>query len=461
MTSSRRTALVVAIVAVLVAAGVITRADRVDDVPAVRGPRVTSARNGAATWYCAEGTANPEGRADEEIVIGNVGARPSRATVTVMSGSDATQVRREYAVPAGQVTRVPVSEIAAVGEPGVIVEVEGGRSVVEHRIRRGADDAVGPCARESAVSAEFAAGTTIKGAELWIALFNPFPDDAIVDVRAITGAGLRAPSRLQGIVVPRYSRVSVPVHEAIPRVDLVATRVVARRGRVITEESIALDGSDGRSGLALSLGRDRARRWWFPNALIGSGRNERLLLANPAARDVRATVRFPLDAAAALEPVTLLLPGESVTAVDLNLIPPDFGFSVVITARRPIVAEMIATSGPPQGEDVRGIASSLGLTGGSVEWAVVPARVGATSADVLAVVSTDGRAHRVTIERTDGKGRRVMARVRVPPTGRALLHLDQEVDDPALALVLRSDGPVAVERESARPGITRSAAIPR
>lgn len=451
----------VTILVVLVVAGVFTRADHVDDAPALRGPRVSSAANRASTWYCAEGTATPDGRADEEIVIGNVGTRPSRAAVTVMSGSDVVPVRREFTVPAGESLRVPVSDIAAVAEPGVIVEVEGGRSAVEHRIRRGTDDAVGPCAREPLASAHFAAGTTLKDAELWLALFNPFPDDAIVDVGALTGTGLREPSRLQGIVVPRFTRVSVPVHESVPRRDLVATSVVARRGRVITEESIALDGSDGRQGIALSLGGEMSTRWWFPSAVIGSGRSERLVLANLGARDVRTTVRFALDAAAALEPVTLLVPGESVISVDLALVPPDIGFSMRVASRRPIVAEMIGASNEPQGEDVRGIASNLGLTRGSREWVVVPARVGEASIDTLAVVSTDGRPHRVTLVRRDRTGERVLERVRTPASGRALIHLDQIIDDPAVAVFVRSDGPVVVERESTRPGITRSAAIPR
>ncbi len=459
--TGRRTALLAAVVLALVIGGILTTTTTDSTPRVVTGPRYDSVSRESVAWYCPEGTGSPDGRADEEILIGNVDTRESHATVTVMSGSDAEPARHEYDVPAGKVVHARVAEIAPVAEPGVIVEVRGGRSVVEHRIRARRDDALGPCAREPSTSTRFAAGTTRRGAQLWLALFNPFPDDAIVDVSAFTGSGVRAPGKLQGIVVPRFTRVSVPLHDAIPRVDLVATNVVARRGRVVTEETLTLDGSDGRTGIALSLGGDPSRVWRFPSAVIGSGHDERLVVANPADRDVRVRVSFSLDAAAALEPQSLLLPGQSVTAVDLSLVPPDVGFSMVVEAQRPVVAELLGSSAAPQPANARGIATDLGMTRPAREWAIVPARISSASNDRVAVVAPDGRMHRVRLLRTDRGAAEVVGRATVPAKGRALVDLDTLVDDASVTLVLRSDGPVVVERDSSVPGVTRSHAVPR
>ena len=457
MTVTRRLAFVVGVVIALIVAVAVTGRDVERTRSVASGPRVGGSGT-IATWYCAEGTSIPSGRADEEIVLGNAGPGHSRAVVTVFGGSEVAPVRRAYGIPPGKVVRVHVADLAAIPEPGVVVEVSGGATAVEHRIQRGADGALGPCAREPSPEVYFAAGTTMKGAELWLALFNPFPDDAIVDVRATTGDGLRAPGGLQGVVVPRFTRVSVALHDLIPRVDLVATDVSVRRGRVVVEQSLSLDGTDGRAGLALSLGADLARSWRFPIGLTGSGHQERLVLANSSNHDVRVTVRFSLDAAAAIEPVALILPGTSATAVDLSRVPPDIGFSAVVQARVPIVAEMIGASGAPQPAAVRGLASDLGFTSGSTRWVVVPSRVEAGSTDVVAIVATDGRAHRVQLIRTDGR-RRVVARVVVPATGRVVLDLAKRVASPNVALEVRSNGPIVVERESTRPGLTRSHSV--
>ena len=129
-----------------------------------------------------------------------------------------------------------------------------------------------------------------SGAQLWLALFNPFADDAIVDIGFLTNAGPLAPGTCRASSSPATAGSRVPVHDHARRDDLVATEVNARRGRVVAEQSQMLDGTDGRRGLALSLGAPRAlapvgvrqRRRSSP------GRTETLVLANP---DVAADER--------------------------------------------------------------------------------------------------------------------------------------------------------------------------
>ena len=65
----------------------------------------------------------------------------------------------------------------------------------------------------------FADGTTVRGTQQYLALFNPFGDDAIVDVTFLTDTGVQEPDALQGVVVPRRSRVSIPVHDGARATD--------------------------------------------------------------------------------------------------------------------------------------------------------------------------------------------------------------------------------------------------
>ena len=76
-------------------------------------------------------------------------------------------------------------------------------------------------------------------------------------------------------------------------------------------------------------------------------------------------------------------------------------------------------------------------------------------------MSTDGRRHRVRVVLPAGRGGDAGARsADVPATGRAVIDMPKVTRRPNLALLVLADGPVVVERESDRPGLTRSHAVP-
>jgi hypothetical protein len=460
MSERNRLLAAVGVVVLLVLGAVVTGTD--DGTPAtavLSGARLGTV-GASTTWYCAEGTANPGGRADEDVEIGNVGRATLHAALTVDGGADARPVVRSYDVAPGRGVRVHVADVAPIADPGVVVETRGGRGVVTHTLVRDGDTAMGPCAREPQGDVRFAAGTTSKGAELWLALFNPFPDDAIVDVDAVTDSGRRVPGRLQGIVVPRLTRLSVPVHDSIARVDTVAVHVAVRRGRVIAEQSQFLDGTDGRKGLGLSEASVPATRWWFPIADAGTGWQQRFVLVNPGSRDASVRISFALEAAAAVEPLELVLPAASVVTPDLSRVPDDVAYSAVVRSSRPIVAEGVGAALAPQPAAQRGIAADPGFAAGARTWAVSPSHLGQGSGDVLAVVATDGRRHRVRVVVPTEHGPTVRSTASVPAVGRAVLDLAKVTANPDRAVLVVADGPVVVERESQRPGFTRSHAVP-
>jgi hypothetical protein len=238
--SGRRTRIVVIVVVLgcLLVAALIDRngsdsSSANADALVALGPRVPAANAAETAWYCAEGTSNPGGRADERIYIANIDDRVAHARVTVMQGPDQAAKVKTVDVAPGSLTSVHVSDILAIAEPGVLVEVTGGRAIVTHSVGGFDDAGYGPCARDASPVWHFAAGTTVKGGQLFLALFNPFGDDAIVDIDFLTNAGPLGPDELQGFVVPAHSRVTVPIQDQARRTDLVATEVRARRGRVI------------------------------------------------------------------------------------------------------------------------------------------------------------------------------------------------------------------------------------
>jgi hypothetical protein len=184
------------------------------------------------------------------------------------------------------------------------------------------------------------------------------------------------------------------------------------------------------------------------------------VLVNPGSQDASVRISFSLEAAAAVEPLDLVLPAASVVTPDLTRVPDDIPYSAIVRSSRPIVAEGVGAALAPQPASQRGIATDPGFVGGARTWAVAPSHLAQGSGDVVAVVATDARRHRVRVLVPTAQGPTVRVSASVPAVGRAVIDLAKVTANPDRALLVVADGPVVVERESQRPGLTRSHAVP-
>jgi hypothetical protein len=376
----------VALVAAVVLDGSAVRSSTstpsVDAVTASAQPNVPAADAVSTTWFCAEGTSNPGGRADETVVIANIADTPADATITVMTGGDHAPVSRHLHLETREQREVPVSDVVAAAEPGVIVEVVGGRAVVSHELTGQGDVAIEPCARSAGTDWYFANGTTVRGAQQYLAVFNPFGDDAIVDVTFLTDTGEQDPDATQGLVVPRRSRVSIPVQDDVPRQALVAADVHARSGRVVVERTQLFDGSSSegvplRKGIAVSLGASAPASTWELGAVENvAGSAQTVAVANfgDTSTSAEIAVRLAGEQTPPL-PKRVTVAAGAVQSVDVAALAPSGSvYSVSVSARDaeghapPVVAEAFA-SWPP-GAGVRSVASTLGGTRTARQWVV-------------------------------------------------------------------------------------------
>jgi hypothetical protein len=460
----RRVPIVVALVAIVVAAAVLDRGapERGRASPArpvaALGPTVPDADAVSVTWYCAEGTAAPEGRADETIIVANLGADDAEAEVTVLAGDDEQPPRRRLEVPAHAQAELRVADVVdaperlevtgAVVGPGVMVEVFGGRAVVEHSITRDDDLAVGPCARQPSREWFFGGGTTVRGAEQVLALFNPFATDAIVDVTFLTEAGVQSPEGVQALVVPQRSRVAVLVHDQVRRQEQVATAVRARTGRVVAEQSLAFDGSEGTRGLALLLGTTApSRAWSLPFGSVVEGRTHTATVANFDERSTEVEVGTLLDGNDTLTPETVPVPGRSVVTVDVGaLVPNDTEFAVEVRAigAEPVVVEELTTS---LAASEGGAALESGVRAPARRW--VFAGLDDADADALVSVLNPGRrrvgVELLTVDDLDAPDSSAADRS-LDPGERTTFTLSELGIDPDDVLLVDATGNVVAER---------------
>lgn len=415
----------------------------------------------STAWYCAAGSADRGGGTDETVYVANLSTSVVRATVTVLPGGEDAPRARSIRLGAYERGRVRVGDVLATASPGVVVEVSGGQAVVEHEVRGPTDVAMGACSHEPARVWRFASGTTVKGSTLTLDLFNPYGDDAIVDVSFVTDAGTVEPSDVQGFVVERRSKARVSVTDLVPRQEHVAAIVRARTGRIVAEQVATADGTAGPAGVGVTLGVTRARRsWTLPFGASGSGTTTALVLANDALAPARVSVSVVLPGEGTLAPDDLVVPSRSVVVVEPGGRTGAFdGFALRVRSDRRIVADVTEAAGA--GAEGRGTALAGPATRGSRRWALAGSP--SDTATALTAVNLSGRPLTVEVRaRTAGDPQSPSsAPAFAVPAGRSVrIDLASLGIRPDQVLEVVADGPIVVGREVYAPVLSASLAVP-
>ena len=353
------------------------------------GVSVPPSAAASSAWYCAEGTSAASGRADETVDV----------TITVMPGGDAASKSQQLRLAPREETRVRVADILAVPEPGVVVEAAGGPTAVSQELDHGDDVDVLPCTRSAGPDWYFASGTTVEGSEHDLVLFNPFGDDAIVDVTFLTDTGVQQPDALQAVVVPRRSRITIPVQNTVLRQAQIATFVHARVGRLVAAQTQIFDGTvpdsgPTRTGMAVSLGaQSPATAWRIPGGTTQNGGVASLSLANFSGADARVAVHVVMVGDQHLPPQTLTIPARSVVDTDVTMrVPLGTAYAVTVTSLDqdgrsvPVVAQLLASWAPAS--STPGVAATVGTPIAARRW-VVP-RTGVDADAFVTVVNPGG-----------------------------------------------------------------------
>jgi hypothetical protein len=428
------------------------------------GPSVPGRGAVSAAWYCAEGTSTADGGATETVIVGNLARHPIDIELTVMAGDQPQQTRRFTLETLAQ-RRVEVADIVQAVDPGVVVEVFGGQAVVEHEVRGTDDVAVGPCTRQASSRWYFADGSTDRGAQNWLALFNPFGDDAIVDVRFLTDAGVQAPEGTQALVVPRRSRISVAVHDLVRRQPDVAISVVARTGRVVAEQLQRFDGTDTRRGIAVSLGvTSGAREWRLPSGNAEAGATQSVSIANFSPRPTQVDVRVVSAGRGAGQPERIDVPADGVTRVDLGSsvsLGTEYALDVRAVRNVPIVVEAFGAWATPS--PVTGVASTPGSATTARRWAFAVGRLD-DAGDVLISAWNVG-SKPITVQlyaytAGDPNSPTSAPAAALPPGERVTFSLGERSIRPDQVLVIGADGPIVVGRQVIGNGVSLAPGIP-
>jgi hypothetical protein len=468
-------------------------------IPAARpDPSLTS------TWYCAAGSTKDGGVGEHVLLIANPTNTARRAVITAVPGSIApapvaAQSGSSTTAPKPSTTSttptttaeaplatkdvrlapqsrliVPLRELVPGAELlSAIVEADGGEIAVEHELTSSLGRATAPCSTTASADWSIPWGVTERGARELLVFFNPFPDDATIDVSFATDEGVRDTLRFQGFVVPGRSSVGAYIDQDVTRKTQVSAQITVRGGRLIVDRVQSFDGTDAREGVTLALGAPApADVWVFPDGLVSAALQEQIVVFNPSEDVAEVDVEVRLDdpdANGIPEPFELTVAPGRYTLLNLDQedrIPKDVAHATLVHSLNGtgIVAERVVVAAP--GAARSGVSATLGSPIGAPTWFFPGGGTSAERDEYITLLNLSDRT--VTydvIAMASGQTLAIqgLQGLELEPLARVALRIGDHVIRDDLPIVVSADGPLVAERGLFRVGgggISQAMGIP-
>lgn len=357
-------------------------------------PTAAAPEGPSSTWYCPTLTGGGNPQMDESwVVVANVAGEARTGTLTVF-GAEGQITEHPFEVPPRTRWQIDPGRFTDEGRIAGLVELDGGGVAVASVLfgRDGRD--VTPCASETAPDTVIPAAATTLDATAVLTLFNPFPDEAVLEISFVTAEDVRVPTAFEGYPVPAGSVVAVDLTDVVTVRDQFVTRIEARTGQIAGAMVQSYDGSEGVRGFSALPGAPApAETWAFPVASHGETLEERFVVFNPGETEALVQVSVAFDdpeAIGAVEPFERTVPGGEFVVIgsadeEWGRVRPGVGHRVTVRSQNevPVVAGGIlvwSTDDP-----VPGYASALGIPVTAGAWIVPVASLPETAGSVAVV----------------------------------------------------------------------------
>jgi hypothetical protein len=435
-------------------------------------PMTSSAGAVSSSFFCAGGTASPDGAFDSTIIIANPNADEITTTLTVYPAAAPGDANGQAAVATlkpvvkqvtvGPRTRTGVRLASVQQSPfaAALVETNDPGIAVEHTIVTKQGVNASPCASAPSRTWYMPTGTTTRDAHELLAIFNPFAADAVVDVTYQTNDGFRSPGSEQGLPIMAGHVQIVDVTADVPRLEQLAAFVTARAGQVVVDRLQVFDGTDPNHppGAAATLGAPQpAAVWSFPHGQASDTVRETFTVVNPGNEPAQAQLEVVLDDPATngvVDPIPVTVPPRGYAQValqDQTRVPKGIGHTVTVRsiAGPGVVADRVISLAASAGR--QGYAPALGSPLLATRWlfadgGAVPNTIG----ESLAVFnpSTDETARISITALAQGQAIAIdgLQSVEVLPGARLALDLGQHLARPDLPVIAETTLPVVIER---------------
>ena len=249
-----------------------------------------------ASWFCPGAPAGSAGAPSGSISILNSSDSPTRATLTVVP-TEGDVVTRELTLAERSRAEIRLADVVTARFAAALVETVSSTVLVEQTSVAALDPAgagvassTSACATAPAPSWYLADGSTTTDANETLLVFNPFPDDAVVDFTFFDGTANRKPRSFQGIPVPPHSLRALPLDEILQRKVQVAVTATARAGRFVLGRHQTFTTKPRRSLVAGLASPAAATRWWFAAGEQSTSASTSVVVFNPGTELTTVTV---------------------------------------------------------------------------------------------------------------------------------------------------------------------------
>lgn len=414
-------------------------------------------RAGGGVWFCSEGSTD-KGIA-ERIDLANPYSQAAKGRYTLFAGEKRLESEQLSVSGRGRSTIDLDRELLGEGpglQAGAVIELDLTAVAIAQTVSVSSPEATGtmaaPCTAGTASARFFPGGSSVRGADTYLILFNPFPQDAVVNVDVYTDTGIERPKNLQQFPLFAGRSAVVKLSEEVRRESALGAVVRAESGQVVSQQVLYSNGERLPAGVALSQGStDPSPDWHFADG--NSGISQMLWIMNPGDTEEEIEVEFFPEGVLTETPLPQSLRvrpnSEATMTISPGLAPgTNFGFVArSVNGTGIFVDRMIGYEAPPQ----HGMSAGPGITSPMDRW-LIPnawgAGQGVPYSNVLMVMNPGSKAARLTVGRLDSDAVEVPAalgEVAVPPGERITLAASKEFSAKAMTLVGWSDEPLVVE----------------
>lgn len=412
-----------------------------------------------STWFCPGAQATDGSRLDGQLRIANPTSQRVEAAVTLFGessslsfGQDAPSARVPLVIEAQSQASLNLRDALSSTYAGALVESPIPGLVVEMRVGNDRQSSISPCLTRSSKHWFLADGRTTRDSTLIYCLFNPFPEDAIVDLSFVTEEGELAPDAYKALLVKARSVLALDVGQEVIRHEYVSGRVDVTVGRLSVWRLQHFDGTAFREGvLVSSASPELEMRSDFPSTVLDNSGYEQLHFFNPTPVETHAVAEFVLEEGS-VEPMDVTVPANGRFTVDLHADPrvpkgSSHGILVSVLDGEGLVVDR-SVDGLP-GAASRGVDSQPGLATSAKEWITGAAEVQEGASTQIWVLNTSGKEAEISVElQRDSKSFTPtdLQKVVVPAGARAQIVLEGSVEPGSYTAIVRSTGAIEVQR---------------
>ena len=447
----RRAELGFALLVVLVMAGAWTL-DGLVPSRSIATPVAVSAPGAplSEAWYCPAPTAQGLG---STLWTANLGAQPVHVR---RSGTGASGAQSEADLGPDSSNSAPAAATAPEGPTAVEAFGQATGSYLSV-LTPSAGAASSRCSQQPGTRWIFPIASTAPGYDTYLAVTNPFQEEAQITVRVLGAKGDQIPSGLNNVDVPQLSQTTLFLGDFYPATASVGLDVTATRGRVVVGRLMKVSSREGVRGLTLDVGATApSTRWLVPGGDVPAQGEEDVVVANPSDHEALISTAYQTEsggAPAGAQDVPVPA-GSQATLKISDQVPGGTRHATVVSSTNgvPVVVERL-TVGPQNAYQ-----TVLGAPGTAARW-LVAAGSTAGGTDTLALIGEGPNKVTCKVTILSGTGPNVpgpLAGVEVTPGQRGSVDLTQYLNgQPAMVLVEATGGKVAVENDLALPATYR------